>query len=157
MKLILVAFACMLPLFGATAVQQAQSSATPQTQTATEAKAAAPAAAPAVAGANLVNPVKPTKALLDEAKQHYGWDCAMCHGDSGKGNGSLATSEKLTMPDFTNPATLKGLTDGQLFTLIRKGEGKMPSEDKARANDAMVWNLVNYLRTMSQAPATPAS
>lgn len=159
MKLILVAFACMLPLLGATAVQQAQSGSTPSTQTPSQTKAAPPpaAAAPLLAGANLVNPVKPTAASLAEAKEHYSWDCAMCHGDNGNGKGSLAVSEKLTMPDFTNSATLSDMKDGQIFMVIRKGGPKMPSEEKARANDATVWNLVNYLRTMSKSAGTPAT
>lgn len=151
MKLILVGVACMLPLLCAAAVQQTQSSAKPAPQPVPQ------AAAPAVTGANLVNPVKPTAATLAEAKQHYSWDCAMCHGDTGKGDGSLATSDHLAMPDFTNPATLAGLKDGQIFTIIRKGSPKMPPEDKARANDATVWSLVNYLRSMSKAPESPAS
>lgn len=158
MKLILVAFACMLPLLGATAVQQTQSGATPPTQTPAQTKAAPPAAAtPAETGANLVNPVKPTPASLAEAKEHYGWDCAMCHGDNGNGKGSLAVSEKLAIQDFRNPATLQGLTDGQIFMIIRKGAPKMPPESKARADDTTVWNLVNYLRSMSKAPESAAS
>jgi mono/diheme cytochrome c family protein len=153
MKLILVGVACMLPLLCAAAVEQAQSSPKPQAQTQTQAAPAAPAVIP---GANLVNPVKPTAASLAEAKQHYSWDCAMCHGDTGKGNGSLAASEHMTVPDFTNPATLASLKDGQIYTIIRKGSVKMPPEDKARANDATVWNLVNYLRSMSE-PGTRAT
>jgi len=147
MKLILVGVACMLPLLCAAAVEQAQSGTKPQTPPQAQ---AAPAAPTVIAGANLVNPEKPTAALLAEAKQHYGWDCAMCHGDTGKGDGSLAVSEHLTVPDFTNSATLAGLKDGQIYTIIRKGTGKMPPEEKARANDATVWNLVNYLRSMSK-------
>ena len=146
MKLILVGVACMLPLLCAAALEQAQSGTKPQTQTQAQAAPAAPAV---IAGANLVNPQKPTPALLAEAKQHYSWDCAMCHGDTGKGDGSLAVSEHLTMPDFTNPAALAGLKDGQIYTIIRKGSAKMPPEDKARANDATVWNMVNYLRSLS--------
>ena len=151
MKLILVGVACMLPLLCAAAAEQAQSGTKPQTQIQTQAAPAVPAV---VAGANLVNPEKPTAALLAEAKQHYSWDCAMCHGDTGKGDGSLAVSEHLTMPDFTNPTALASLKDGQIYTVIRKGSAKMPPEEKARANDATVWNLVNYLRSMSKPGGT---
>lgn len=156
MKLILVGVACMFPLLCAAALQQSQPGAKPPTKAAPPVAAAA-APATAEAGANLVNPEKAKPALLAEAKEHYSWDCAMCHGDNGKGGGSLAVSEHLTMPDFTNPATLAGLKDGQIFTYIRKGGSKMPPEDKARANDATVWNLVNYLRSMSTAHAIAAN
>lgn len=154
MKLVLVAFACMLPLLGAVSVQQAQSGAKPQAQAAPQTQAAP--VAPADEGANLVNPVKATPASLATAKEHYGWDCAMCHGDTGKGNGGLAASEKLSVGDLTNPATLQGLSDGQLFMIIRKGSKDMPPEDKARANDTTVWDIVNYLRSMSKPATSPA-
>jgi len=172
MKLILVAVACMLPILGAAAVPQTQNPATPQTQTkpqaapqpaakpqtAPQTKAATPAAASApIPGANLVNPVKPTADSQKMAKERYGWDCAMCHGDTGKGDGSLAASEKLKMKDLTNPSALAGLKDGQLYTIIRKGRGKMPPEEKARANDAAVWNLVIYVRSLSKPGATSAN
>lgn len=156
MKLVLVVLACMLPALGAGTAQQTPPASAQKTATSLP-KAAATPAPKAVAGplpgANLVNPQKPTKAALAEAKLHYSWDCAMCHGDTGKGDGSLAVSEKMKMMDFTNPATLKGLADGQIFMIIRKGSATMPPEEKARADDATVWNLVNYLRSMSQAPA----
>jgi mono/diheme cytochrome c family protein len=141
-------------MLGAYAVRQTQSGSTPQTQT--PSTQAAPAA-PVDNGANLVNPVKPTAATLATAKEHYSWDCAMCHGDTGKGNGSLATSEKLSPGDLTSPATLQGMTDGQIFVVIRKGSKDMPPEDKARADDATVWSLVNYLRTLSKPATSPAS
>ena len=160
MKLFLVAVACMLPLIGAAAVPQTQNNATPQTQTKPQSQTTTPApAAPAPAnnGASLVNPVKPTEASQKMAKERYGWDCAMCHGDTGKGNGSLAVSEKLSMQDLSNPSTLQGMSDGQIFTIIRKGAAQMPPEDKARANDNAVWNLVIYLRSLSKGEETPAS
>ena len=50
-----------------------------------------PAATPAAAGAALpmpvdaTNPVKPTADSLAKAKNIYGFDCALCHGDTGNG------------------------------------------------------------------------
>lgn len=148
MKLVLIVVACMLPVAGVAAVQQTHS-AKPATQAAVPSQTAS-----VVAGANLVNPVKPTKESLATGKEHYGWDCAMCHGADGAGNGSLAKSEKMTVPNFTTPNAFKGMTDGQIFTIIRKGSAKMPPETKARANDKTVWDLVNYLRSLSKTPAS---
>ncbi|ACO34291.1 MULTISPECIES: cytochrome c [Acidobacterium] len=139
MKLLLVMFACMLPVLGFGPVQQSP--------------AAGTQSAPAVPGADVVNPVKPTAASQAEAKKIYSWDCAMCHGDNGNGKGDLAVSEKLTLPDYREAAALKGVTDGQMFYAIRHGLGQMPPEDPQRANDETVWNLVIYLRSLSKPPA----
>ena len=100
-----------------------------------------------------VNPVKPTAESQARAKQIYGWDCAMCHGENGDGKGDVAAEQKLTMHDFRD--SLKTLTDGEIFYIIHSGRGQMPAEGP-RAKTDEVWNLVIYLRRMSntQQPAT---
>ena len=50
--------------------------------------------------ANTVNPVKPTAESLARAKKIYGYECAMCHGESGDGAGDLAKNMKAKMVDF---------------------------------------------------------
>ncbi len=125
----------------------------------------APAAPPAPQTQNLagvpaeyvgkVNPVKPTAESQARAKKIYGWDCAMCHGDNGDGKGDVATEQKLTIPDYRDPAALKALSDGEIFYIIQHGKGQMPSEgDRAKPDE--IWNLVIYLRRMSN-PAASAS
>lgn len=104
--------------------------------------------------ANKVNPVTPTPQSQARAKQIYGWDCAMCHAGNGSGKGDVAVSQKLKMPDFRDPAALKGYTDGQLFYIIRNGKGSMPGEGP-RAKDDEVWNLIIYVHKM--APAAPSA
>ncbi len=91
-------------------------------------------------------------------KQMYSFDCAICHGATGNGKTDLATSMSLTLDDWTNPATLAGKSDQQLFDIIRKGKDKMPPEDATRAKDEEVRDLVKYIRSFaSAAPAAPAT
>jgi mono/diheme cytochrome c family protein len=99
--------------------------------------------------ATLVNPVTPTAESKAHAKMLYGIDCAMCHGPSGDGKGDLVADMQLTMKDLTDPATLKGMTDGQLFYIIKNGKGKMPPEGD-RAKDADLWNLVILVRSFAK-------
>lgn len=103
------------------------------------------------------NPVKPTNESQARAKQIYGWDCAMCHGDTGNGKGDVAAEQKLAMRDFRDPNSLSKLTDGEMFYIIHEGRGQMQGEGP-RAKTDEVWNLVIYLRRMSntQAPTTTA-
>jgi mono/diheme cytochrome c family protein len=117
--------------------------------------AAPPAAIPAGAiAASTKNPAKPTAESQAKAKQLYSIDCAMCHGDNGNGKTDLATSMGLTLSDFTDPKSLDNRMDGEIFNLIRNGKDKMPGEDKARANDTEVWNIVIYVRNFAKG-ATP--
>jgi hypothetical protein len=66
---------------------------------------------------------------------------------------------QLSLPDWTNPATLANKLDQSLFNAIRNGKGSMPSEVEGRANDTDVWNLIHYIRGMSKghaaAPVNP--
>ncbi|HEY1768504.1 MAG TPA: cytochrome c [Terracidiphilus sp.] len=113
--------------------------------------APAPVAAPAVVYAK--NPIKPTAESQTKAKNMYQIDCAVCHGDDGNGKTDLATSMTLTLDDWTDPKSLAGKQDGQLFKMIRDGKDKMPPEDPSRAKDDDVWNLVIYIRSFSKAHA----
>jgi hypothetical protein len=54
------------------------------------------------------------------------------------------------MKDYTDPAALKDLTDGELFYIIRNGKGQMPPEEVARAKDADVWNMVVMVRSFAK-------
>ena len=96
-----------------------------------------------------VNPVKPTPESQAHAKKIWGYDCAMCHGEKGNGKGDVVEAMKLTMKDYTDPAALKDMTDGQLFDIIKSGKGQMPGEgERAKTDD--VWNLVILIRSMSK-------
>jgi cytochrome c5 len=118
----------------------------------------APAAqAPAAASSTVKNPVKATTESQSKAKKTYGYDCAMCHNDSGDGKSDLAKSMQMTLTDWTAPSALAGKSDGDLFEIIRKGKDKMPPEEANRAKDDDVWNLVIYVRSLSKGGNQTAS
>src|SRR5260370_29425161 len=112
---------------------------------------AAPAAPTAVSAdvAGQVNPVKPTAVSQAFAKKMYGYDCAMCHGANGNGKGDLAVEQKLSLKDYTEPAALKGMSGGRLFSIIKNGKGQMTAEgDRLKTDD--LWNMVILLRSFSK-------
>jgi mono/diheme cytochrome c family protein len=96
-------------------------------------------------------------AITPKVKQIYKNDCALCHGDNGNGKSELATSMNLTLADYTDPKSLAGKSDQELFDEIRKGKDKMPPEEEARAKDADVRGLVAYVRSMSKGGQTAAA
>jgi len=114
------------------------------------------AATPPANATSLVNPVKPTPESQARAKKIYGYDCAMCHGENGNGKGDLVKDMKLTLKDYTNPASLKSMSDGELFTIIKDGKGTMPGE-AGRAKDEDLWNMVILMRSFSKGAAEPAA
>lgn len=95
----------------------------------------------------LKNPVRFTVQSVEKGKRLYMTQCAMCHGANGNGKSSLAAVMHITPPDFTNPKTLSKRTDGELFTIIDKGSGSMPSQGSRFKKD-QTWDLVNYLRSL---------
>ena len=91
-----------------------------------------------------------------KAKAIYQRDCALCHGDSGDGKTDLAKDMQLSLADWTDPKSLGTKTDQQLFSVIRNGKDKMPSEDVGRAKDDEVKGLVAYIRSLAKdTPPTP--
>jgi cytochrome c5 len=113
-----------------------------------------PTAVPAAAGvpadaAQMVNPVKPTSASQSFAKKMYGYDCAMCHGEHGDGKGEVAAGMKPAPKDWTDPAALKDMTDGEIFYTIKNGKGLMQGEgERLKADD--VWNMVILVRSYAK-------
>jgi mono/diheme cytochrome c family protein len=97
------------------------------------------------------NPVRPTAESQAKAKNLYQIDCAMCHGDNGNGKTDLAKSMDLNLADWTDPKSLGGHEDWELFNIVRNGKGeKMPPEGEGRAKDTDVWNLIIYIRSFSK-------
>jgi mono/diheme cytochrome c family protein len=95
------------------------------------------------------NPVKSSPTSLASGKKKYGQDCAMCHGKEGAGDGDLAEDMHLKLKDFRDPATLKGMTDGEIYSIINTGKGKMMGEE-GRLKPDEIWDVVNFVRTLGK-------
>lgn len=113
-----------------------------------------PASTPAQPGipaeaAHLVNPVKATAESQALAKKMYGYDCAVCHGVNGNGKGDLAADMKPPLKDYTDPAALKDLSDGEIFYIIKNGKGQMTGEGD-RMNADGIWNMVILVRSFAK-------
>jgi mono/diheme cytochrome c family protein len=142
-RLTLVLPAILLLASALSAQQQSQ----PNTAQAAP-KSSAYAAIP-VTAAKQPNPVKATPESIARAKKWWTLDCAMCHGTNGNGKGDTSKDMKLTLADFTDPATLKDHTDGELYYVIKNGYQDMPPEgDRIKPEEG--WDLVNYVRSLAK-------
>jgi mono/diheme cytochrome c family protein len=99
--------------------------------------------------AKAVNPFKPTAESQAHAKKFYGYDCAMCHGIKGDGKGELVGDLKLSLKDWTDPAALKDMTDGEIYYIIVNGKGTMTGE-AGRGKPEDFWNMVVYVRSFAK-------
>jgi mono/diheme cytochrome c family protein len=94
------------------------------------------------------NPVSPSEAAIIAAKPLYKENCANCHGDTGKGDGSEALRYDPKPADFTDAQHMNTVTDGALFYQISQGRKPMPSF-KRRMTEDQRWQLVLLIRSFA--------
>jgi mono/diheme cytochrome c family protein len=92
---------------------------------------------------------KASPASLASGKKIYATDCLMCHGKEGGGDGDLAVDMKLSLKDFRDPATLKDVSDKDMYELIDKGKGKMMGEE-GRLKAEQISDVANYVRSLGK-------
>ena len=104
------------------------------------------------------NPLQPTPAALQAARDLYLDDCAQCHGEHGRGDGPEATMHDPPPADLSNAKFNAGLTDGEIFYQISEGKKPMPAF-KRRFTEEQRWQLVFLVRSFAvpfaPAPAAP--
>jgi len=77
----------------------------------------------------------------------YAERCLNCHGSIGKGDGQLAASLPVTVPDFRE--TVERRSTGQIRRIITEGRGMMPAFDPA-LTPAEINDLVRMVRFLSR-------
>lgn len=101
-----------------------------------------------LAGRELKNPFKPTKANLLRGQKVYNTYCIVCHGPKGSGNGFV-------VPPYPRPPSIltdkiRKWTDGRLFHVMTKGQNLMPSYSVQIAA-ADRWYVAHYVRVLQRA------
>ena len=102
--------------------------------------------APASADA-MRNPFGGNTDATAKGKILYANLCVACHGDKGKGDG-IASAGLATPPADHTSAKVQAQTDGALFWKIFNGNMPMPAFKSLPQEQ--VWQLVNYIRTLSK-------
>ena len=104
------------------------------------------------AGIELVNPLPVSKENLEVAKELFELNCAMCHGNGGKGDGRFVTSGKFTT-DVTSLVDefVQSKPDGEIFHVITMGSvsGFMGSHSAQIKPDDR-WKIVGYIKNKLQ-------
>jgi mono/diheme cytochrome c family protein len=100
------------------------------------------------AGKNLLNPLLPTKEVIERGKSRFLTYCSPCHGNFGVGDSRLRGQ-------FPNPPTLhsdkvRSWPDGNIYHVITEGQNVMPSYASQISRDDR-WAIINYIRVMQRA------
>ena len=74
--------------------------------------------------------------------------CKMCHGKTGAGDGKLGKVLKPHPRNFTCKATMKKISAGQMFWIIKNGsKGTGMVAHKKTLKDKEIWDIIKYIRT----------
>lgn len=95
---------------------------------------------------NLKNPLPYTEDLVNEGKALYTIYCAICHGDEGNGQGTLAEQEKiLGIPAYNDEG--RAITEGSVYHVMYYGINNMGSY-ASQTTEEELWQINHYVMTL---------
>lgn len=98
------------------------------------------------AGKVLKSPYDQTTADLARGAKIYATFCQVCHGLSGDGDGPV-TKRGVPPPPSLKTEKVRNMQDGDMYYLISKGTGNMPSYDtQIKRNDR--WLVTHFIKTL---------
>jgi mono/diheme cytochrome c family protein len=111
----------------------------------------------ASSAAALKNPVAATPQSIGAGKKSYDANCAACHGNMAQGAVKAGVLISIIQeqggkqpPDLTDDTWDHGSTDGEIYTVIKKGvPPTMMAGWDGRIPDTEIWSIVNYLRALA--------
>lgn len=103
---------------------------------------------------NQTNPIENTLGNIEKGRLLFQLDsqptCVMCHGSKGDGTGGFGSNLSPPPRNFACGETMKGISDGQLFWIIRNGSpdtGMPPFQD---LKDEQIWELIIFIRSLEK-------
>lgn len=96
------------------------------------------------------NPIEADEASISLGADLYASNCAVCHGETGEGDGPAAAALDPAPADM-HEDHVQGLSDGGLFYIITHGrpETAMPAWEDVLDEEER-WHVVNFLRTFAE-------
>ena len=85
---------------------------------------------------------------LEKGKETYEIYCAMCHGETGLGDGAAGVGFEIPPRNFLDEDVVKQ-SDGALFWKLTSGRGGMAAYKDILALEDR-WRLISYIREMQK-------
>ncbi len=76
--------------------------------------------------------------------------CMNCHGTKGDGQGPMGAALDPRPRNFTCRETMKDISDGQMFWIIKNGSKGTGMMAFSGMSDNHVWQLIHYIRTLTK-------
>lgn len=99
-------------------------------------------------------PFLTTPEMIARGRERFGISCAVCHGETGAGNGIAGKYGLVAIADLRQ-TRLREMADGEIFNTITHGKNTMMGYgDRIQVQDR--WAIITYLRALqkSQGGAT---
>lgn len=101
---------------------------------------------------DLQNPLESTAANLTEGETVYRTECALCHGESGTGDGEAGVNLDPAPTNIARFAQMRMASDDFLFWTLSEGGGVIGSAMpafKQNLSEQQIWQVILYLRQMN--------
>lgn len=82
-------------------------------------------------------------------QKQYAIYCAVCHGDHGAGDGTVAEKMAIRPPSLLTDRA-RGYSDGRIFHIVTMGQGVMGSYGSQIPDPKKRWAVVNYMRNLQK-------
>ena len=102
----------------------------------------------------LKNPLEPDSRNLIAGEALFHTDaqptaCKVCHGPSGNGMGMMSPGLNPPPRNFSCFDTMKNISDGQMFWVIRNGSPGTGMVAYKSLSDKQIWQIILYLRALT--------
>ncbi len=92
-------------------------------------------------------PIEITSEVLKRGQQRYNINCAVCHGETGAGNG-ITTQYGVAGVANYHSDRFRDMPEGQIFNTIKNGKGLMVGLPHIQPEDN--WAIVAYIRVLQR-------
>jgi hypothetical protein len=103
----------------------------------------------------MTNPLEASSGNISEGRDLYmemteSLACVHCHGTKGDGKGELGIDIEPPPRNFTCTETMKSVSDGQMFWVMKSGSPNQLMPGYGSLTDEALWRIITFVRTLAK-------